>query len=424
METLNFTHGSAPGNSTSARTNIALPVLMFVGGAVGNLTAIVVLSVSRQEKKSSAFYTMVCGLAVTDLLGTCLASPLTIANYLDRHVLKDKRVCDFHSFLLLFFSLTGLSIICAMAAERYMAICCPYTYQRWGVNRCFAQKFLFLIYISHIFFCCLPMMGMAKSALQLSETWCFIDWRAQERVAVAYSALYGVVSLLLILSTIALNLAVCGTLLLMRRRTVQRPVTRASARQRWKALSSATETQMIAVLVMTSVVVLTCSAPLVVRVFANRFKIDHTADLAAIRAASVNAILDPWIYILFRRSLLRRLLSLTRRRSTDRRISPPLPQRKLLCPDMVTDRHEYLLKSGVLVHTTSTEVKNCLTQTRSLRCNNKKWPKPCLSPFTVNVTLSFPSEQVSLSFLQWKLKVLSNVSHICPEEGFKKFKNS
>uniref|UniRef100_H2LUJ6 G-protein coupled receptors family 1 profile domain-containing protein n=1 Tax=Oryzias latipes TaxID=8090 RepID=H2LUJ6_ORYLA len=308
METLNFTHGSAPGNSTSARTNIALPVLMFVGGAVGNLTAIVVLSVSRQEKKSSAFYTMVCGLAVTDLLGTCLASPLTIANYLDRRVLKDKRVCDFHSFLLLFFSLTGLSIICAMAAERYLAICCPYTYQRWGVNRCFAQKFLFLIYISHIFFCCLPMMGMAKSALQLSETWCFIDWRAQERVAVAYSALYGVVSLLLILSTIALNLAVCGTLLLMRRRTVQRPVTRASARQRWKALSSAAETQMIAVLVMTSVVVLTCSAPLVVRVFANRFKIDHRADLAAIRAASVNPILDPWIYILFRRSLLRRLL--------------------------------------------------------------------------------------------------------------------
>ena len=237
---------------------------MFAGGAIGNLIAIIVLSVSRQQRKSSAFYTLVCGLAVTDLLGTCLASPLTIANYLDSLVLTHRHVCEFDSFLLLFFGLTGLSIICAMAAERYLAICCPYTYQRWGVDRRFAQKFLFFIYISHIFFCCLPMMGISSSELQSSSTWCFIAWRTDEPVAAGYSVLYGAVSLLLILGTILLNLAVCGALLLMRQRTVQRPVTRGSVRDRWRALSSAAETQMIAVLVMTSAVVLACSAPLVV----------------------------------------------------------------------------------------------------------------------------------------------------------------
>lgn len=264
MESPNFTHRSLSHNESPNAKGIALPIFMFAGGAIGNLIAIVVLSVSRQERKSSAFYTLVCGLAVTDLLGTCLASPLTIATYLDQHVLEDQRVCEFHSFLLLFFGLTGLSIICTMAAERYLAICCPYTYQRWGVDRRFAQKFLLFIYISHIFFCCLPMMGMSESELQPSGTWCFINWRTQEPVASTYSVLYGVISLLLILGTIILNLAVCGTLLLMRRRTVQRAVTRASVRDRWRALSSAAETQMIVVLVMTSAVVLTCSAPLVV----------------------------------------------------------------------------------------------------------------------------------------------------------------
>lgn len=266
MESPNFTHGSVTINQTTADVQkaFALPIFMFAGGAIGNLIAIIVLSVSRQERKSSAFYTLVCGLAVTDLLGTCLASPITIANYLDNNVLKEKHVCEFQSFLLLFFSLTGLSIICAMAAERHMAICCPYTYHRWGVDRRFAQKFLFFIYISHIFFCCLPMMGMATSKLQTSNTWCFIDWRTQEPVAAAYSILYGTVSLLLILGTIVLNLAVCGALLLMRQRTIQRPVTKGSVRQRWKALSSAAETQMMTVLVMTSAVVLACSAPLVV----------------------------------------------------------------------------------------------------------------------------------------------------------------
>uniref|UniRef100_A0A671VDT0 G-protein coupled receptors family 1 profile domain-containing protein n=1 Tax=Sparus aurata TaxID=8175 RepID=A0A671VDT0_SPAAU len=319
--------------------NMALPMFMFAGGAIGNLIAIIVLSVSRQERKSSAFYTLVCGLAVTDLLGTCLASPLTIANYLDQRVLTYPQVCEFHSFLLLFFGITGLSIICAMAAERYLAICCPYAYQRWGVDRRFAQRFLFFIYINHILFCCLPMMGMARSVLQPSRTWCFIDWRTDEPVPAAYSVLYGVVSLLLILGTIVLNLAVCGALLLMRRRTVQGPVTRASVRQRWRALSSAAETQMIAVLVMTSVVVLACSAPLVVRMFANRFmlKDDPTADLAAIRIASVNPILDPWIYILLRRSLFRRLISLSRHGSSTRSGSSPSPQTNLFYPQLMTD---------------------------------------------------------------------------------------
>lgn len=256
-----------------------LPIFMFAGGAVGNLTAIIVLSVSRQERKSSAFYTLVCGLAVTDLLGTCLASPITIANYLDQHVLSDEHLCEFQSFLLLFFSLTGLSIICTMAAERYLAICCPYVYTRWRVDRRFAQTFLLFIYISHIVFCCLPMMGMVASELQPSGSWCFIDWRTHEPVAAAYSVLYGVVSVLLILGTIVLNLAVCGALLLMRRRSAHRRVTRASVRERWSALSSAAETQMIAVLVMTSVVVLACSAPLVVSGFSSPSSPDRVVCL-------------------------------------------------------------------------------------------------------------------------------------------------
>ncbi|TDH08744.1 hypothetical protein EPR50_G00100490 [Perca flavescens] len=354
MESPNLTHGSVSMNdtlvqnsqTTSVETAIALPIFMFAGGAIGNLIAIIVLSVSIQERKSSAFYTLVCGLAVTDLLGTCLASPLTIANYLDPNVLKDHHVCEFHSFLLLFFGLTGLSIICAMAAERYLAICCPYTYQRWGVDRRFAQKFLFFIYISHIFFCCLPMMGMSVSKLQKSGTWCFIDWWTQHNnkpLAAAYSVLYGAVSLLLILGTIVLNLAVCGALLLMRQRTVRRTVTRSSVRDRWRALSSAAETQMIAVLVTTSAVVLACSAPLVVRVFANCFmlKNDPKADLAAIRIASVNPILDPWIYILLRRSLFRRLLSLSRQGSSTSRGSSPSTQRDSFYPDLMRDSHVF-----------------------------------------------------------------------------------
>lgn len=347
VECVNFSaHGRSNGTGVGSshgpdvRRSIALPILMFAGGAVGNIVAVVVLSISRQARKTSAFYTLVCGLAVTDLLGTCLASPLTIANYLGRHALSDAHLCRFHSFLLLFFGVAGLSIICAMSAERYVAICCPYAYQRWGVGRRFAQVFLLCIYITNISFCCLPVMGMSRSELQPSLTWCFIDWRTRDPVPAAYSFLYGAVSLLLILATVVLNLAVCGTLLLMRRRTARRRAARSSLRQRWSALSSAAETQMIAVLVVTSAVVLACSAPLVVRVFANQMthQIDYKADLAAIRIAAVNPILDPWIYILLRRSLFRRIMTLSRRAGKHPRgRSPPTSQRTLLCSDITRD---------------------------------------------------------------------------------------
>lgn len=374
MEKPNFTHEPAHVNETLVQVStaqtvdsaITLPIFMFAGGAIGNLIAIIVLSVSRNRQKSSAFYTLVCGLAVTDLLGTCLASPITIANYLDKHVLTDRHLCEFMSFVLLFFSLTGLSIICAMAAERYWAICCPYTYQRWGVDRRFAHRFLFVIYISHIIFCCLPMMGMARSELQEPyQTWCFIGWKA------AYSVVYGAVSLALILGTILLNLAVCGALLLMRQRTVQRPVTRASVRERWRALSSAAETQMMTVLVITSAVVLACSAPLVIRVFANHFMPEPNpdADRAAILIASVNPILDPWIYILLRRSLFRRLRTLSRRGSSARSASHPSPQRNLFYPDIKSDSHviTQLMCSANVITQLPTTVKFSSYDTENLR---------------------------------------------------------
>ena len=52
-----------------------------------------------------------------------------------------------------------------------------------------------------------------------------------------------------------------------------------------------------------------------VRVFANQMRQQdlHQADLTAIRIASVNPILDPWIYILLRRSLFKRILRSSRR---------------------------------------------------------------------------------------------------------------
>eukprot|EP00062_Callorhinchus_milii_P003228 gi/632940834/ref/XP_007885529.1/ PREDICTED: LOW QUALITY PROTEIN: prostaglandin E2 receptor EP4 subtype-like [Callorhinchus milii] len=93
---------------------------MFGVGVVGNLIAIVVLCVSKKEQKETTFYTLVCGLAVTDLLGTCCTSPVVIAAYLGRRWPGGQPLCHFFSFSMLFFGSAGMTVLCAMSVERYL----------------------------------------------------------------------------------------------------------------------------------------------------------------------------------------------------------------------------------------------------------------------------------------------------------------
>lgn len=98
-------------------------------------------------------------------------------------------------------------------------------------------------------------------------------------------------------------------------------------------------------------------------------KNDPKDDLAAIRIASVNPILDPWIYILLRRSLFRRLLTLSRRVSSTRSSSPPTPQRNLFYPELMGDGHVFtqlMCNANVITQLPAT-VKFTPYDTESLR---------------------------------------------------------
>ncbi|NP_001252975.1 prostaglandin E2 receptor EP4 subtype isoform X1 [Papio anubis] len=319
---------------------VTIPAVMFIFGVVGNLVAIVVLCKSRKEQKETTFYTLVCGLAVTDLLGTLLVSPVTIATYMKGQWPGGQPLCEYSTFILLFFSLSGLSIICAMSVERYLAINHAYFYSHY-VDKRLAGLTLFAVYASNVLFCALPNMGLGSSRLQYPDTWCFIDWTTNVTAHAAYSYMYAGFSSFLILATVLCNVLVCGALLRMHRQFMRR--TSLGTEQHHAAATAVTsvvsrghpaaspglprlsdfrrrrsfrriagaEIQMVILLIATSLVVLICSIPLVVRVFVNQLyqpslerEVSKNPDLQAIRIASVNPILDPWIYILLRKTVL------------------------------------------------------------------------------------------------------------------------
>ncbi|XP_023135310.2 prostaglandin E receptor 4 (subtype EP4) b [Amphiprion ocellaris] len=303
--------------TTTADRPPTIPVIMFIFGVVGNVIAIVVLRISRKEQKETTFYTLVCGLAVTDLLGTLLASPVTIATYMKGSWPGGDPLCQYSGFILLFFFLVQLSIVFAMSVERYLAINHAYFYNEY-VNQRLAALTLLVIYISNIVFCALPSLGLGQVKLQNSGTWCFIDWKNNRTTVKTFNLMYAGVNSVIVLATVICNVMVCGALILMHKRfirrtslgTDQRRIAELRRRRSFRRLAGA-EIQMVILLIATSAVVLICSIPLVLRIFVNqlgRNQTERLSDLLAIRMASVNPILDPWVYILLRKTVVLKLM--------------------------------------------------------------------------------------------------------------------
>ncbi|XP_042354027.1 prostaglandin E receptor 4 (subtype EP4) c [Plectropomus leopardus] len=291
---------------------------MFAVGVLGNLIAIVVLCISKKEQKETTFYTLVCGMAITDLLGTCFTSPVVIATYVANRWPGGVLLCHFFSFSMLFFGSAGMSILCAMAVERYLAINHAYFYSQ-NIDRTMARFALLVTYLANIVLCIMPSFGFGQHVRYSPGTWCFLDWRAMDALGACYSFLYGGVMLVLIAVTVLCNLAVCRSLVGMNKRTgiVRTEGELGGSRRRFPRLpsvTSAAEIQMFWLLIFMTIVFLVCSIPLVVRIFVNQLygpayitaggKPDYRSDLLAIRFASFNPILDPWVYILCRKNLL------------------------------------------------------------------------------------------------------------------------
>lgn len=307
-------------NTTAAPASFqppTIPSIMFIFGVVGNVIAIVVLRISRKEQKETTFYTLVCGLAVTDLLGTLLVSPVTIATYMKGAWPGKEPLCHYYAFILLFFFLVQLSIVFAMSVERYLAINHAYYYNQY-VSQKLAAAALLAIYMVSTLVCALPSMGLGQVKLQNPGTWCFIDWHSNDTVTTTYNLVYAGLNSVIVLATVICNVLVCGALIVMHQRFIRRTSLGADPRRAvqvrrsrsFRRLAGA-EIQMVILLIATSAVVLICSIPLLLRIFENqlRKKDDHSRfDLLAVRMASINPILDPWVYILLRKTVVLKLM--------------------------------------------------------------------------------------------------------------------
>ncbi|XP_051252897.1 prostacyclin receptor [Dicentrarchus labrax] len=300
-------------------------ITMFLAGVVGNLLALFILGVHQKEhrSRSSVFCILVTGLALTDLLGTCLLSPpvfICYARNMSLIKLGGEGLCNLFGFAMIFFGLAPTLILCAMAVDRCLAISHPYFYSV-HIRRRFAKFTLFFIYFFSLAFCLLPYSGYGKFRQYCPGTWCFIDMDAtgvdRANLVRAFSLSYSSLMALLILAVFVCNGSVIVSLCQMHRSQKMRRGSVGSMGRR-KRLSLAwfgqgeEEMDHLVLLALITVIFVVCSLPLTIAGFINAIHpfCSDTENLTAFRFYALNPIVDPWVFIICRKSVFRHLCSL------------------------------------------------------------------------------------------------------------------
>uniref|UniRef100_A0A670HS45 Prostaglandin E receptor 2 n=1 Tax=Podarcis muralis TaxID=64176 RepID=A0A670HS45_PODMU len=295
----------------------ALPgSLLFAAGLLGNVLALGILWQHQLRARlqraggwgrprASAFYLLVSALAATDLLGKCLLSPIVLAAYARNRSLSELcpgSLCQLFAFLMAFFGLAPTMLLLAMALECCLSLGHPYFYQRHTSRRLGALLTIAAGALCALF-CALPLLGFGAIVQYCPGTWCFIRMAGGGR---AYSVLYASLLGALGLAIGLCNLGSMRSLYRMARRGggPGAPSTAPPGAGRTEELG-----QLVLLALMTALFTI-CSLPMIVRAYVGAFApdFDEKADLTALRFFSVNSIVDPWVFIIFRTSCVRILI--------------------------------------------------------------------------------------------------------------------
>ncbi|XP_066494957.1 prostacyclin receptor [Tiliqua scincoides] len=319
--------GDNCGNLTQLQKdgNPVTSSLMFTAGVVGNVAALAILGVHHKElrTKTSSFCILVTGLAITDLLGTCILSPVVFVAYSHNATLLGMAnskpwLCHLFAFAMMYVNLASMMILCAMAVERCLAISYPYFYSQHNI-RSWIKWLLPAIYVASGLFCALPFLGVGKYKQYCPGTWCFVlmmvDKEQDQHGEAAFSLSYATLMALLILAIFICNgLVIISLCQMYRKQQARRRGSINLAQRRRKSWFSRGEEEVdhLILLALMTVIFVICSLPLSVRAFVGGISPDHKedGDMLAFRLSALNPIVDPWLFIIFRNTVFRSLKNL------------------------------------------------------------------------------------------------------------------
>ncbi|KAM9385501.1 thromboxane A2 receptor isoform 2-T2 [Pholidichthys leucotaenia] len=294
---------SPPFNYTHPISSVYFSSIFSALGLTSNLIAFIVLvkSFRRTHSRSRSFFLIFLGgLVVTDFMGLLVTGAIVVS-YHATHFNWQKidpncHFCNFMGMSMVFYGLCPLLLGATMAVERFIGINHPFAR---STNMPKSQKIFMLLMVWFIAGCIslLPVAGVGSYHIQIPGSWCFFNISAKGNDMI-FSLLFSLVGLVSIAVSFLLNTVSVGTLI-----KVCCGQDRAQRRRDH-------EVEMTVQLILIMIIASICWCPLLVFI-AETVLSGGDAQvkylLLWLRFATWNQILDPWVYILFRRAVLKRV---------------------------------------------------------------------------------------------------------------------
>ncbi|XP_049900282.1 prostaglandin E2 receptor EP1 subtype-like [Epinephelus moara] len=310
---------SQQGNLTLVQpttSGVIVVVLSMTLGIISNIVALFILAnaYSRQPRRTKAtFLLFATSLVITDFIGHVIPGTLVLRLYLSGGVHPEDfnssdGMCQFLGGSMVFFGLCPLFMGCAMAAERCLGVTKPLLHSSL-VTKTRAKICLSIIWLAALCVALLPCFQLGSYSYQDPGTWCFIKVLSDtQEVDVAFVTLFSGLGLTSLAVALVCNTISGLTLVLARLR--RQPGSLHSSKSH--------DIEMVVQLVGIMVTSCICWSPLLIfglisaiRSYTGTIGEDlssyKTLMVMGVRLATWNQILDPWVYILLRRTVLRKI---------------------------------------------------------------------------------------------------------------------
>lgn len=284
--------------------------ITFSLGVLGNVLAISCLVHQKYRKQMripgletfGAFKTLVLILLTVDLAGILLTSPVTFYLYTHSLTLKEGDIlCKYSAFSMLFIGLATMASVTAMAVERSIAIRSSLRYHITAKKAKLAAVFVLLACGT---ICLFPALSLVTVKPMNPGTWCFADWYSRDSGNMIYNLTYASIGIILIVTTVICN--ILSVMELLPDVNCVRPVSPGS-RRRCTVRDGGEKGEHVKILTAMTCIYILCWLPLMERFLYNQFSSEDNGqrDRVAVWLACLNPVLDPWVYILLQKKVLR-----------------------------------------------------------------------------------------------------------------------
>uniref|UniRef100_A0A8C2K2J0 Thromboxane A2 receptor n=1 Tax=Cyprinus carpio TaxID=7962 RepID=A0A8C2K2J0_CYPCA len=298
-----FSINSTPFNHSHTITSAYFSVVFSGLGLSSNLFALVVLAKTFHHTKSrsrSSFLLFLGGLVFTDFMGLLVTGSIVVSFHIThfnwRQLDPHCHFCNFMGMSMVFYGLCPLLLGAAMAVERFVGINQPFA-RSTVMSSSRACSTVAMVWVTAGCISLLPLAGLGSYRLQFPGSWCFLNISSRP-LDMTFGLIFSLVGLLSLALSFLLNTVSVITLL-----RVCCGQDRAQRRRDY-------EVEMMVQLILIMTIASVCWCPLLVFIAqtvlsGSELNIRHL--LLWLRFATGNQILDPWVYILFRRAILKRV---------------------------------------------------------------------------------------------------------------------